>query len=67
MIFPEEYKYVGVSNTLKKENNKIYFLSRYVIEINNKKDEYTYKIIEIEHEGKEILRTIKKKKNNSKK
>ena len=67
MIFPKEYKYIGVSNHLKSSNNinNIYFLSKYVIEMNmNNKNEMSYRIIKVIHEGKDILRKIKKKKNN---
>ena len=65
MIFPKEYKYIGVSNHLKSCNNinNIYFLSKYVIEMNiNNKNEINYRIIKVTHEGKDILRKIKKKK-----
>ena len=65
MIFPKEYKYIGVSNHLKLGNNinNIYFLSKYVIEMNiNNKNEINYRIIKVTHEGKDILRKIKKKK-----
>lgn len=62
MIFPEEYKVIGISdiNDSNYNNKNIYFLSKYIIEMNEEKNQY--KIVKVKHSGKEILRKIKSKK-----
>lgn len=59
MIFPDEYKYVGVTHIHPDEaiNEPIYFLSKYIIV--EKKSDNTFSIFKIEHTGDEILRTVK--------
>ncbi len=62
MIFPEEYKYVGVTRIHPDDAHKepVYFLSRYLIveqltDIGNE-----YAIYRVEHTGEELLRKVTK-------
>jgi hypothetical protein len=62
MIFPDEYKYVGVTHTGPDEayNEPIYFLSRYIIVEQNTDISKEYSIFRVEHTGEELLRKVTK-------
>lgn len=62
MIFPEEYKYVGVTHLNPNEayNEPIYFLSKYLIVEEDTEIDKEYHIYRVEHTGEELLRRVTK-------
>ncbi|WP_214044343.1 hypothetical protein [Methanomethylovorans sp.] len=60
MIFPEEYKYVGVTKVHPDDAHEepVYFLSRYIIVEQPMGAEQGYSIFQIEHTGEELLRKV---------
>ncbi len=62
MIFPEEYKYVGVTRIHPDdaEDEPVYFLSRYLIVEQITDIDKEYSVYRIEHTGEELLRKVTK-------
>lgn len=58
MIFPQEYKYVGMTHILPDEaaNEPIYFLSKYMVVRKCKGDTVNYWLYEVRHKGEGFLR-----------
>ena len=62
MIFPEEYKYVGVTRIHPgdAEDEPVYFLSRYLIVEQITDIDKEYSVYRVEHTGEELLRKVTK-------
>lgn len=62
MIFPEEYKYVGVTRIHPDDadDEPVYFLSRYLIVEQITDIDKEYSVYRIEHTGEELLRKVTK-------
>jgi len=58
MIFPEQYKTVGVSHFIPEEDadKRIYFLTEYMIIENNSENDTSYSLYHVKHKGNELLR-----------
>lgn len=61
MIFPDEYKYVGVTHVHPDEayNEPVYFLSKYIIVEKIRDSAPYYSIYKVEHSGDKLLRDVK--------
>lgn len=62
MIFPEEYKYVGVTRLYPDDAHEepVYFLSRYLIVEQLTDIGHEYSVYRVEHTGEELLRKVTK-------
>jgi hypothetical protein len=62
MIFPEEYKYVGVTGIHPDDadDEPVYFLSRYIIVEQLTEIDKEYSVYRVEHTGEDLLRKVTK-------
>lgn len=60
MIFPDEYKYIGVTDTLPEytENNSIYFLTEYLIVEQQKDDGKQFSLYKMQKSGEGLIQKV---------
>lgn len=60
MIFPDEYKYVGMTKSIPEDfdDKRIYFLTKYMIVEDAVNDEVSYSIYSVENTGDQLLRDV---------
>ena len=57
MIFPDEYKYVGISRAIPEdaEDRRIYFLTKYLIVEDTVDGEVSYSLYSVKNTGEHLL------------
>ncbi|WP_292484314.1 hypothetical protein [Methanohalobium sp.] len=60
MIFPDEYKYIGVTDSLPEdtENNSIYFLTEYLIVEQQKEDGKKFSLYHVQKSGEGLIQKV---------
>ena len=60
MIFPDEYKYVGISRAIPEdaEDRRIYFLTKYLIVEDTVDGEVSYSLYSVKNTGEHLLRDV---------